>query len=274
MDGFLLVDKPIGLTSHDVVAKIRRILRQEISNQKLVNSKNKLVPNSKLLVSTSPKVKVGHTGTLDPLASGLLILVVGSYTKRAQEFSKLDKTYEVELTLGATSTTGDSEGKITPLRVRPLEPVEPKKSQVTSLRVVPVEEPSLEEVEVVLRQFKGKIQQTPHIYSAVKVGGQRAYKLARQGKKVEIEPRQVTIYSIENIKYKYPKLRFTTGVSSGTYIRSLAEDISQKLGTGAYVSALRRTRVGRFGIKNAPGFENLSLESLEVYIKFDNHKQK
>lgn len=210
MDGYLLVDKPVRISSFGVVAKIRRIIKQE----------------------TGQIIKIGHTGTLDPLASGLLILVLGSYTKRAQEFSKLDKTYEAELTLGATSETGDNEGPIVPF-----DSAQGK--------------PSPEEVKRVLKSFVGEGLQTPHAHSAVKVGGQRAYKLARAGKTPKIEPRKITIYSINDIKYNYPKLSFVTEVSSGTYIRSLAEDIGQKLGTGAYLSALRRTKVGMFKIEDA-----------------------
>ncbi len=230
MDGLLLVDKPTGLTSHDVVAKVRRILRQSSSQQSIVDSQKGLKTNDLRLSTPWALPKVGHTGTLDPLASGLLILVVGSYTKRAQEFSKLDKTYEAELTLGATSVTGDGEGPIT----------QSSKEQVARSKV-----------EEVLKGFVGEIMQTPHAHSAVKVGGQRAYKLARAGKEFKIEPRKVTIYEIRSMIYEYPKLWFTARVSSGTYIRSLAEDIGQKLGTGAYVSALRRTKVGRFDIKDA-----------------------
>lgn len=205
MDGYLLVDKPVGISSFGVVAKIKRLLSEQ----------------------TGQRVKVGHTGTLDPLASGLLILVLGSYTKRASEFSKLDKTYEVELTLGYSSQTGDAEGPI---------------SKVSD------KQPTDAEIKHVLAQFIGQIKQTPHAHSAIKVGGQRAYKLARAGKEFKIEPREVTIHSIEDIDYKYPKLSFVTEVSSGTYIRSLAEDIGQKLGTGAYVSALRRIKVGKFKV--------------------------
>lgn len=218
MDGYLLVDKPTGLTSHDVVAKIRRILNQGL-------------PTTHYPLSTSsPKVKVGHTGTLDPLASGLLILVLGSYTKRAQEFSKMDKTYKAEITLGAVSATGDGEG--------PIEKVNTRK-------------PSIYQIKNAIAQFIGNIDQAPHAHSAVKIGGQRAYKLARAGKEVKIESRKVTIHSIGAIEYKYPKLNFVTNVSSGTYIRSLAEDIGQKLGTGAYVSSLRRTKVGKYNLKDA-----------------------
>ncbi len=219
MDGYLLVDKPVGISSFGLVARVKRILREQ----------------------TGQKIKIGHTGTLDPLASGLMILVLGSYTKRAQEFSKLDKTYEAELTLGSTSVTGDGEGPITDVGGRKPEDIE---------------------VQNVLEGFVGEIQQTPHAHSAVKVGGQRAYKLARAGKDFKIEPRKVTIYSIKKVQYKYPKLRFVTEVSSGTYIRSLAEDIGKKLSTGAYVSALRRTKVGKFDIKDTQNLEKLSVSVL------------
>lgn len=208
MDGILLVDKPENWTSHDVVAKVRSILKQ----------------------ANGQKVKVGHTGTLDPMATGLLILVVGSYTKRATEFSKLDKVYKAEITLGKTSTTGDKEGELAKI----------------SDKV-----PSKPAVLAVLSGFEGEILQKPHKYSAVKIDGQRAYKAARAGKTVEIEPRKVKIYKITDVKYDYPKLNFTAKVSSGTYIRSLAEDIGAGLGTGAYLSALHRTQIGQFDIAQA-----------------------
>jgi tRNA pseudouridine55 synthase len=221
MNGILLVDKPAGWTSHDVVSKVRNIFKKE----------------------TGQKVKVGHTGTLDPFATGLLILMVGSYTKRAEEFSKLDKTYEAEIILGSVSSTGDPEGEIT------------EKSSY---------KPGLEEIQKVLKQFTGEIQQTPHKFSAIKIDGQRAYKLARAGKEVELEPRKVTIYSIENVEYNYPKLKFTAKVSSGTYIRSLAEDIGEKLGTGAYLSALRRTKVDQFSLEEAVSITESNIDKLHI----------
>jgi tRNA pseudouridine55 synthase len=224
MDGFLLVDKPAGISSFGVVAKVRWLIKD----------------------ATGQKVKVGHTGTLDPAASGLMILVVGSYCKRAAEFSKLDKTYKVETTLGATSSTGDIEGEITPKSTH---------------------QPGLSEVSNALNKFIGEIQQTPPIYSAIKVNGQRAYKLARAGKEVKIEPRQVTINSIVNIEYNYPKLSFTTTVSSGTYIRSLAEDIGAYLGTGAYMSALKRTRVAGYDLKDAVIFDRLTYNAVVANLK-------
>lgn len=245
MDGFLLVDKPRGLTSHDVVAKVRRILRTAHSTQPIADSQNQLNAKSYELRARAPKVRVGHTGTLDPLASGLMILVLGSYTKRAQEFSKMDKTYEAELTLGSTSATGDGEGPITE---------------------VSRQKPEDREVQKTLESFVGEGLQTPHAHSAVKVGGQRAYKLARAGKEFKIEPRKVTIYELQPTNYEYPKLCITAGVSSGTYIRSLAEDIGHKLGTGAYVSDLRRTKVGRYDIKDAQDLENLNISKLQTGV--------
>lgn len=212
MDGILLVDKPASWTSHDVVAKVRNILKAEAGH----------------------KVKVGHTGTLDPAATGLLILVVGSYTKRAGDFSKLDKVYEAELTLGAISSTGDKKGKITEISDK---------------------QPGLHQIETALSQFKGKIQQTPHKYSAIKVGGKRAYDVARKGGEINLEPREVTIHEITDVKYDYPKLKFTTKVSSGTYIRSLAEDIGESLGSGAFLSALRRISVGSFRVEDAQSLD-------------------
>jgi tRNA pseudouridine55 synthase len=169
-------------------------------------------------------------------------LVLGKYTKRAGEFSKLDKVYETEMTLGATSSTGDIEGEITP------------KSAQKSLK---------QALEAVLDTFLGEISQIPPAYSAVKIGGQRAYKLARAGKTVEMEPRRVKIYSITDVKYDYPKLSFTASVSSGTYIRSLAADIGEKLGTGAYMSSLRRTQIGQFDLKNALKIDDLSLSTIQ-----------
>lgn len=209
MNGILLIDKPSGWTSFDVVAKVRGVIKRETGLK---------------------KPKVGHTGTLDPLATGLLVLVVGKYTKKVPELSKADKTYEVTMKLGETSTTGDEEGE---------------KSYASDKK------PSKEAVLAALAKFKGEIEQIPPAYSAIKVNGQRAYKLARAGKDVVIEPRRVTIYDISDITYDYPFVKFTAKVSSGTYIRTLVEDIGKTLGTGAYMTALRRTRVGQFAIGQA-----------------------
>ena len=191
------------------------------------------------------KIKIGHTGTLDPAATGLLVLVLGGYTKRAGEFSKLDKVYEAELTLGKTSTTGDKEGGITK---------------------VSDNKPSEDEIKEVISQFLGKIQQTPHRFSAIKIDGKRAYKSARAGQEVKLEPREVTIYEITDVEYDYPALKFTAKVSSGTYIRSLAEDIGANLGTGAYLSALKRTSVNGFKLDNALGLDGLDSAAISSHL--------
>lgn len=207
-DGILLIDKPAGMSSFGVVARIRRVLTTQ--QQK--------------------KVKVGHTGTLDPFATGLMILVVGKECKNAGHYTKLDKIYEATFVLGQVSTTGDPEGELTPVG-----------EQV----------PSPATVEQVVGQFVGKIQQRPPIFSALKINGQRAYKLARDGQEVEIPERTVEIHSLEVVSYQYPELRVRAHVGSGTYIRSLAVDIGEALGTGAYCSQLRRTAINKWDIVEA-----------------------
>jgi tRNA pseudouridine55 synthase len=212
--GFILVDKPAGITSFGVVARVRRILSE----------------------AAGKKVKVGHTGTLDPFATGLMIIVVGDYCKRAGEFSKLDKSYEATVRLGEVSTTGDPEGDIEPVADR---------------------QPTKEDLEVALATFRGTITQRPPMYSAIKIDGQRAYKLAREGKSVEVPERTVTIYNLDVSKYTYPDLHISCRVSSGTYIRTLAEDIGKALGTGAYTVALRRTTVGEYDLKDAQSLDEI-----------------
>lgn len=230
MDGILLIDKPKGWTSFDVVAKVRGIVRTELrkSNPSLKN------------------VKVGHTGTLDPAATGLLVICIGKYTKKVEQMIRHDKTYEVELTLGATSTTGDQEGEITTIHANV---------------------PTLQVVKEVLNSFVGEQMQIPPAFSAIKVGGKRAYELARAGKEVKIEPRKITIHFIELSDFSYPILKFVCSVGSGTYIRSLAEDIGEKLGTGAYMSELRRTRVAEYTVEDALKTDELNLESIIRCLK-------
>lgn len=221
-DGIVLIDKPVGWTSFDVVAKIRGVRKAQLKASGIVPTKRQL--------------RVGHAGTLDPFATGLLIILLGDATKRSDEFLKRDKVYEATIQLGAVSTTGDPEGEIT------------NQSD---------EQPSEAAVQAALRQFVGTITQTPPIYSAIKIGGQRAYKLARKGTAVEIPSRQVTIHSIELLEYSYPELTIRTHVSSGTYIRSLAVDIGEQLGTGAYCSQLRRISIGDAHIDAATAMPSL-----------------
>ena len=236
-DRLILIDKPSGISSFGVVARVRRQLTEELNSQKgkeQPEQKPHFLPGvSRKTIGVSRKrVKVGHCGTLDPFATGLMILLSGKFTRRASELTKLDKVYEATIRLGVTSTTGDPEGEIAPLQET-------------------LQAPGLQEVEKVLKKFTGIIAQTPPIYSAIKIGGQRAYKLARKGQIPEIPPRQVEIYSIELLKYDYPILKIRTHVSSGTYIRTLAEDIGRELKTGAYTAALRRTKIGQYDVKNA-----------------------
>lgn len=213
MEQIIFVDKPSGMTSFGAVARVRRILSQEAGH----------------------KVKVGHTGTLDPFATGLLILLAGKATKKAPELTKLDKVYEATIRLGATSSTGDPEGEI-----------------VVNNTTVDF---TRDQIEAALQQFVGEIEQTPPAFSAIKVNGQRAYKLARAGKEVEIPTRKVTIYSLDIVDYSAPFLKICTHVSSGTYIRTLAEDIGKTLGCGAYCTELRRTKIADYDLAKLPLFE-------------------
>jgi tRNA pseudouridine55 synthase len=230
MNGILLVDKPVNWTSFDVVNYVRRLVAQ------LEGKKPKLV-------------KVGHSGTLDPFATGLLVLMIGKdFTRRAPELSKLDKSYEVTMKLGFTSTTDDTEGEIQPL------------SSII---------PSESEIEAVLRKFTGQIKQLPPIYSAIKVNGQRAYKLARAGKQVEMEPRLVNISDTHLISYNYPKVKLIADVSSGTYIRSLVKDIGKTLETGAYTEELRRLSVGKFKLDNAVKVDDINPQTIADLLKED-----
>lgn len=175
--------------------------------------------------------KVGHAGTLDPEAEGLLIVLVGKdFTRQAESYSKLDKTYEFEIKLGENSTTDDEEGE---------------KSKVTDTK------PTKAQIALVIAGLTGEITQTPPIYSAIKVGGQRAYKLARKGEKIDLPSRKVTIKNFEILSYEYPLVKLSADVSSGTYIRSLARTIGEKLGTGAYCTQIVRTRIGKYKLADA-----------------------
>jgi len=209
--GHFLIDKPIGPTSHDVVGRLRRITNERT---------------------------IGHAGTLDPLASGLLILAVGrEYTKQIDKFKNLDKVYEAEVTLGKESNTYDGEGELTAISER---------------------EPSEQEVGDVLDKFVGRMDQLPPIFSAKKINGQSAYKAARQGKIVELKPAAIEIKKIHLISYQYPRMAFMVEVSAGTYIRSLAHDIGERLGVGAYLSNLRRTSIGDFSVTQAIKLDEIS----------------
>lgn len=210
MNGILIVDKPRGITSHDVVDLIRK--RFGIK-------------------------KVGHAGTLDPMATGVLVMLIGSSTKLSNLFIGDDKEYEAEMVLGAVSDTGDADGVVT--------------STGKSCEF------GREAIADVFKSFSGEIDQVPHAYSAVKVNGKKLYELARRGQSVEVKPRRVNISHIEITDMKLPKVSFRVACSKGTYIRQLAADIGEKLGCGAYLSALRRTRSGKFRISAAVAMDAL-----------------
>jgi len=221
--GFLLIDKPAGWTSFDVVAKLRRITGVR---------------------------KIGHAGTLDPFATGLLIVAVGKdATKQMDQFVKLTKAYEATFVLGATSTTHDPEGDI-------VQNVNPE-SRIQNR----------EPIESAIQALTGRLDQIPPMHSAIKVGGKRLYKLARQGKEIERKPRSIIVHAFEVLEYAWPELRVHILCSSGTYIRALARDLGTALGIGAYASALRRTKIGEYSVEDALSLDALTPENWHAYLK-------
>lgn len=242
-DGILLIDKPAGMTSFGVVARVRRILSDQEGKgvAQVADSFRAWSDERKLSVvpHKRKRVKVGHTGTLDPFATGLMILVVGNECKNAGIYSKLDKVYEATIRLGQSSSTGDPEGEVTNISDT---------------------QPTVETIKKTLEQFTGEIKQRPPIFSAIKINGQRAYKLAREGQEIEIPERLVTIHSLELVEYSYPELKIRTHVSSGTYIRSLAADIGSVVATGAYCTELRRTAISKWQVEQAQTLDEFGIK--------------
>ena len=220
LNGIIVINKPKNYTSHDVVAKVK----------KLLNIK-----------------KVGHTGTLDPNATGVLPLLLNSGTKLSKYLIEHDKEYEVTLKLGIRTDTLDGEGKV-------LEKKEVDKKMLENTK----------QIEKVLNSFTGKQTQVPPMYSAIKVKGKKLYEYARRGENVEVQPRQIEIYNIElqKVDIKKQEIEFKVQCSKGTYIRTLCEDIATKLGTIGYMKELNRTKVGKFGLEEA-----ITIEKLEEYIE-------
>jgi tRNA pseudouridine55 synthase len=206
----ILFDKDIEWTSFDVVNKLRFSLRNELGIK---------------------KIKVGHAGTLDPLATGLVILCTGKATKRIESFMGLEKEYVATITLGGTTPSFDLETEID--------------------QVFPYDHISKEHVENALKCFSGEIEQAPPIYSAKQIDGKRAYNLARQGEDVILRKNLVTIHEIEILKFELPEITLRILCSKGTYIRSIARDLGEKLDSGAHLSALRRTKIGDYHVKDA-----------------------
>ena len=220
LNGIIVINKPKNYTSHDVVAKVK----------KLLNIK-----------------KVGHTGTLDPNATGVLPLLLNSGTKLSKYLIEHDKEYEVTLKLGIRTDTLDGEGKV-------LEKKEVDRKMLENTK----------QIEKVLNSFTGKQTQVPPMYSAIKVKGKKLYEYARRGENVEVQPRQIEIYNIElqKVDIKKQEIEFKVQCSKGTYIRTLCEDIAIKLGTIGYMKELNRTKVGKFGLEEA-----ITIEKLEEYIE-------
>lgn len=245
----LLIDKPVGWTSFDVVAKIRGQIRAGYKSQGLMPTKKQL--------------RVGHAGTLDPFATGLLIVLTGDDCKRAGEFLKLDKVYEATIELGKTSTTGDPEGIIRDwgLENEKWGSAQEATGEADKTQPVSVTQPTREAVLEALEGLTGQIMQKPPAYSAIKIDGRRAYDLARAGKPVDIPERQVTIYSTELIEYAWPLLKIRTHVSSGTYIRTLAEDIGAALGVGGYCKELRRTEIADWSVEQSRTIDDINFST-------------
>ncbi|WKZ37690.1 MAG: tRNA pseudouridine(55) synthase TruB [Anaerolineales bacterium] len=204
ISGALVVDKPVGMTSHDVVQAIRN--------------------------GTGLR-RAGHTGTLDPRASGVLVILVGPAVRLSEYVSASDKRYQAIIRLGGSTDTFDGEGKFTPSK----DPV-----NITET-----------EFEEALKTFVGEIEQTPPPYSAVKVQGRKAYEMARKGEEVDLEPRKITVHHLEVLEWTPPEVVIDVHCSSGTYVRSLANDLGVKLGCGAYLVGLRRTKSGRFSLRDS-----------------------
>lgn len=204
----LLINKPLSWTSFDVVNKVRNALKPHYG-----------------------KIKVGHAGTLDPLADGLMIVLTGKYTRKMDSFLTLDKSYSGIFWLGKTSPTYDAEGELT--------------------EQVSLPDFTQQDIEAALLDFRGNIQQKPPIFSALKKNGQTAYSLARQGKEVELDSREIQIHNFQIPKIDLPKLKFEVHCSKGTYIRSLAHDLGVRLGCGAYLYSLTRTSIGEYNLNEA-----------------------
>ena len=211
MNGIIIINKHKGCTSHDIVYKVKKMFNE----------------------------KVGHTGTLDPMATGVLPLLIGKGTQCSKYLINHDKIYNVTLQLGEKTDTADSEGKV----------IETKEVKEETLKK--------ENIEKIFEKFKGKQEQIPPIYSAIKVNGKKLYEYARKGQEVEIKPRKIKIYNIELLNINEKQNEFQVSCSKGTYIRSLCEDIAQRLETVGYMLELKRIQVGNFNIKEAITIEQL-----------------
>jgi tRNA pseudouridine55 synthase len=224
MQGVINLDKPAGITSARAVGRVKRLLTKG--------------------------TKIGHAGTLDPFATGVLLLLVGRATKACEDLMGAPKTYEATVKLGATTATDDVDSPEQPYRsMNPAYPV------------------ARDQIDLVLPRFVGSIQQRPPAFSAMKVQGRRAYDLARGGNLIELEPRMVTVYSMDVIRYEWPLLRLRIDCGRGTYIRSIARDLGAALDVGGYLTDLRRTRIGPFTIDTSVTLETLQSHGAEPHLQ-------
>jgi tRNA pseudouridine55 synthase len=221
MNGIINLDKPAGISSAAAVSRVKRLLPRG--------------------------VKIGHAGTLDPFATGVLLLLIGAATKSCEKLMDQPKQYEATIKLGATSET--------------LDPTSPEIVDPAAVAV------ARRDVEESLRKFIGEIEQMPPVYSALKIGGRPAYARAREGEEVALQPRRIRIYGIELLTYDWPILKIRVDCGRGTYIRSLARDIGEAVGTTGYLTELRRTRVGRFSVDEATSIEKLQSDGVMKFIR-------
>ncbi len=217
LNGILVVDKPCGMTSHDVVDAVRRRFKMK---------------------------RVGHAGTLDPLATGVLVLLLGQSTKLFSEFSSYDKAYEATMMLGLTTDTDDINGNI----------IEQK----------PFDDVKQSDIERVFKTFIGDIDQIPPMFSALKHKGKRLYQLAREGVEVKREPRRIKIFLLELVQFLLPEIKFSLECSKGTYVRKIAEDVGEILGCGACISQIHRTKVGPFTIDQAVKLDEIKEADVQI----------
>lgn len=220
INGLILINKPKDWTSHDVVAKMRQITGME---------------------------KIGHTGTLDPFATGLLGLLIGKEaTQKQRQFLILDKTYWAKIKLGVVSDTYDTTGQI-------------RQNQLEKI-------PEIDIIKNEINKFVGEFEQMPPIFSAKKINGRKAYEFARQGIKIDLKPKKIKIYKLDILSYQWPYLELRANVSSGTYIRSLAHDLGQKLGVGGYLEELVREKIANFNLSTAINLEKINKENWKSFL--------
>lgn len=221
MFGVLNIDKPVDMTSHDVVDYVRKLTGER---------------------------RVGHGGTLDPFATGVLVVAIGKATRLLEYTRALRKTYHAVCMLGATSDTDDRTGKISKFKAQ-------HTKQIPKLNI-----------QTILKQFTGEIEQTPPAYSAVKIQGKKMYELARSGTQVDAKSRHVTVYDIKLLHYKYPELELEITCGSGTYIRAIARDLGKNLGTGGYAKSLRRLAIGDFTAEDAVPLTGLVATNMATHL--------